>query len=132
MLSTSLQAERNKLKDMNEKQLKETDEYLELLDDANKSVLALKEDLKATQDALKASEQKLNGLEVEASKEVGRLRGELAAVTRDRDAMIAVIDQQEVALKLQNRQSEAGELRGIKRVVDKYMKMIIRGDNDFD
>ena len=132
MLSTSLQAERNKLKDMNEKQLKETDEYLELLDDANKSVLALKEDLKATQDALKASEQKLNGLEVEASKEVGRLRGELAAVTRDRDAMIAVIDQQEVALKLQNRQSEAGELRGIKRVVDKYMEMIIRGDNDFD
>ena len=117
---------------MNEKQLKETDEYLELLDDANKSVLALKEDLKATQDALKASEQKLNGLEVEASKEVGRLRGELAAVTRDRDAMIAVIDQQEVALKLQNRQSEAGELRGIKRVVDKYMEMIIRGDNDFD
>ena len=132
MLSTSLQAERNKLKDMNEKQLKETDEYLELLDDANKSVLALKEDLKATQDALKASEQKLNGLEVEASKEVGRLRGELAAVTRDRDAMIAVIDQQEVALKLQNRQSEAGELRGIKRLVDKYMEMIIRGDNDFD
>ena len=132
MLSTSLQAERNKLKDMNEKQLKETDEYLELLDDANKSVLALKEDLKATQDALKASGQKLNGLEVEASKEVGRLRGELAAVTRDRDAMIAVIDQQEVALKLQNRQSEAGELRGIKRVVDKYMEMIIRGDNDFD
>ena len=30
-------------------------------------------------------------------------------ITRDRDALIGVIDQQEVALRLQNRQSEAGE-----------------------
>ena len=71
--------------------------------------MALKKDLKATQDALILSEKKLNGLEGEATKEVGRLRDELAAVTRDRDSLVAVIDQQEVALKLQNRQSEAGQ-----------------------
>ena len=94
---------------MNEKQLDKTAGYLELLEDANSSVLGLKRDLKGTHDTLKTTELKLSTLEVESSKEVGRLRGELSAITRDRDALIAVIDQQEVALKLQNRQSEAGK-----------------------
>ena len=97
------------MKELNEKQLDKTAGYLELLEDANSSVLGLKRDLKGTHDTLKTTELKLSTLEVESSKEVGRLRGELSAITRDRDALIAVIDQQEVALKLQNRQSEAGK-----------------------
>ena len=97
------------LKELSEKQLAKTAECLDLLNESNTSNLALKKDLKATQDALKLSEKKLNGLEGEATKEIGRLRDELAAVTRDRDSLVAVIDQQEVALKLQNRQSEAGQ-----------------------
>ena len=97
------------LKELNEEQLAKTAECLDLLNESNASNLALKKDLKAAQDALKLSEKKLNGLEGEAATEVGRLREELAAVARDRDSLIAVIDQQEVALKLQNRQSEAGQ-----------------------
>ena len=97
------------MKELNEDQLTKTAECLDLLNESNASNLALKKDLKAAQDALKLSEKKLNGLEGEAATEVGRLREELAAVARDRDSLIAVIDQQEVALKLQNRQSEAGQ-----------------------
>ena len=121
--------ERNLLKELNDKQVDKTSQYLELLEDANTSVLGLKRELKGTQETLRVNEQKLGALEVESSKEVGRLRGELAATTRDRDALIGVIDQQEVALKLQNRQSEAGECGGRELLYRTYCHSIVLSFN---
>ena len=93
---------------MNEKQHERTAEYLELLEEASTSQTILENDLRTTHAALVACQKQLLTVESECNKELARQRGEVAAITRDRDALIAVIDQQEVALQLQNRQSDAG------------------------
>lgn len=93
---------------MNEKQHERTAEYLELLEEASTSQTILEGDLRTTHAAFVACQKQLLTVESECNKELARQRGEVAAITRDRDALIAVIDQQEVALQLQNRQSDAG------------------------
>jgi Kinesin motor domain len=103
----SIKAERNLLKDISDQQQERTAEYLELLEEAATAEGNLKTELKAALADLKSSQERLLLLEGEAGMEISRLKVEVAAITRDRDALIAVIDQQEVALQLQNRQSAA-------------------------
>lgn len=103
----SMKAERNLLKDMSDLQQERTAEYLELLEEAASVEGKLKTELKAALANLKSSQERLLLLEGDAGREISRLKVEVAAITRDRDALIAVIDQQEVALQLQNRQSAA-------------------------
>ena len=47
-----------------------TNEYLELLDDANNTVVTLKKDLRSALDSLKGTEHKLGVVEGEFSREV--------------------------------------------------------------
>lgn len=96
------------MKDMSDQQQERAAEYLELLEEAATTEGNLKTELKAALADLKSSQERLLLLEGEAGREISRLKVEVAAITRDRDALIAVIDQQEVALQLQNRQSAAG------------------------
>lgn len=81
-----------------------------MLDEAGTTQKALKADLAFAEGALRISEGRLRSLEGGTSEELSAMKEEVAAITRDRDALISVIDQQEVALQLQNRQSDAGAL----------------------
>lgn len=93
---------------MSDQQQERTAEYLELLEEAASAEGVLKADLRTALADVKSSQEKLSIFEGESGREISRLKVEVAAITRDRDALIAVIDQQEVALQLQNRQSAAG------------------------
>ena len=81
-----------------------------MLDEAGTAHKALKADLAFAEGALRVCEGRLRATEGGNSEELGAMKDEVAAITRDRDALISVIDQQEVALQLQNRQSDAGML----------------------
>lgn len=96
------------MKRLNDQHVERSEEYLRMLDEAGTAQKALKADLAFAEGALRVCEGRLRSVEGGDSEELGSLKEEVAAITRDRDALISVIDQQEVALQLQNRQSDAG------------------------